>query len=87
MSLLSEDLTRPLIAISLLISTFSLWVGVFNLFPIPPLDGGRLLFLAFEFVRGRPMTAHSEKYLNRAGLLVMALGESAVIATVAWLSM
>jgi membrane-associated protease RseP (regulator of RpoE activity) len=85
--LFSGDLTRPLIAISLLISAFSLWVGVFNLFPIPPLDGARLLFLAFEFVRGRPLTAHSEKYLNRAGLLVMALGESVFIATVVWLSM
>lgn len=46
-------------------------LGVFNLFPIPALDGGRLLFLLIELVIGRRLNPKIEEYINTAGLVLM----------------
>jgi len=49
-------------------------LGLINLFPIPLLDGGHLLFYAFEAVRGRPLGARAQEYGFRIGLaLVLTL--------------
>lgn len=42
-------------------------LGVMNLFPIPALDGGRMLFLAIEGVRGKPMSMELEGKINLMG--------------------
>lgn len=39
----------------LLAGLLSISVGLFNLFPIPPLDGGHLLFYGIESIRGKPL--------------------------------
>jgi membrane-associated protease RseP (regulator of RpoE activity) len=44
-------------------------IALFNLLPIPPLDGGYLLLVAFEALRGR--TLANEKHLIRAGTWVI----------------
>lgn len=44
-------------------------LGVMNLLPIPGLDGGRLVFLAVEAVRGKPVK--HEEYINLAGMLLL----------------
>lgn len=46
-------------------------LGVFNLFPIPALDGGRLLFLLIEAVIRRPVNKTVEGYIHLVGLLLM----------------
>ena len=46
-------------------------LGVFNLFPIPALDGGRLLFLIIEAIIGRPLDPKIEGYIHFGGLLLM----------------
>ncbi|MDP6346685.1 MAG: RIP metalloprotease RseP [Alphaproteobacteria bacterium] len=62
---------ESLIMLSVLLS---LNLGMINLFPIPILDGGHLLFYAFEAVRGRPMTERMQEYAFRVGLaLVLTL--------------
>lgn len=49
-------------------------LGLINLFPLPMLDGGHLLFYAFEAVRGRPLGARVQEYGFRIGLaLVLTL--------------
>ena len=49
-------------------------LGVFNLLPIPALDGGRLLFLLVEMIRRKPVPAKYEGYVHAAGFaLLMAL--------------
>ncbi len=49
-------------------------LGVVNLLPFPALDGGRLLFLVIEAVRGKPIKPKYEAAVNFAGLaLLMAL--------------
>jgi len=53
---------------------FSLSLGFINLFPIPLLDGGHLLFYAIEAVRGRPLSEQAQEWGLRVGLaLVLAL--------------
>jgi regulator of sigma E protease len=52
----------------------SLNLGLINLFPIPVLDGGHLLFYSFEAILGRPLGERAQEYGFRIGLfLVLAL--------------
>ena len=46
-------------------------LGIFNLFPIPALDGGRLLFLLIEAIIRRPVNKTVESYIHLVGLLLM----------------
>lgn len=49
-------------------------LGVMNLLPIPALDGGRLVFLLIEAVRGKPIDKEKEGMVHMAGMmLLMAL--------------
>lgn len=49
-------------------------LGIMNLLPIPALDGGRLLFLLVELVRGEPINPEKEGMIHLAGMmLLMAL--------------
>jgi regulator of sigma E protease len=49
----------------------SVSVGLVNLFPIPLLDGGHLLYYGFEAVLGRPLGARAQDVGFRLGLAVM----------------
>ena len=46
-------------------------LGLINLFPIPILDGGHLLFYAAEAIRGRPLGQRAQEYGFRVGLAVV----------------
>jgi regulator of sigma E protease len=55
-------------------AVLSINLGLINLFPIPVLDGGHLLFYAAEAVRGRPLGQRAQEYGFRFGLaLVLTL--------------
>ncbi len=54
------------------IALLSVNLGLINLFPIPILDGGHLLFYAMEAIRGRPLPQRAQEYGYRAGLAVLA---------------
>ena len=51
---------------------FSVSVGLMNLLPIPLLDGGHLLFFAFEAVRGRPLSDRVQQFGLRIGVAFIA---------------
>ncbi|MGY3452273.1 RIP metalloprotease RseP [Bradyrhizobium sp. USDA 4353] len=52
----------------------SVSIGLLNLFPVPLLDGGHLLFYGFEAVRGRPLSERAQEMGFRIGLgLVLML--------------
>lgn len=46
-------------------------LGVFNLIPFPALDGGQLLFLAIEGVRGKPVNRNVQSYINFVGIMIL----------------
>jgi regulator of sigma E protease len=62
------------VAILWLLAVLSINLGLINLFPVPVLDGGHLLFYAAEAVRGKPLGPRAQEYGFRIGLaLVLTL--------------
>jgi regulator of sigma E protease len=55
-----------------LIAVLSANLGLINLFPIPVLDGGYLLFYLVEALHGRPLPPRAQEYGFRAGLALLA---------------
>lgn len=51
----------------------SINLGLFNLFPIPALDGSRLLFLSIEAVRGKPVDPLKENFIHMVGFGLILL--------------
>jgi regulator of sigma E protease len=56
-----------------LAAVLSVSIGLLNLFPIPLLDGGHLLFYAIEAVRGRPLSERAQEIGFRIGLAVVLM--------------
>jgi regulator of sigma E protease len=46
-------------------------LGLINLFPVPMLDGGHLLFYSFEALRGKPLGEKFQEYGFRVGLVMV----------------
>jgi regulator of sigma E protease len=66
--------TIGLSALIHLAAVLSVSIGLLNLFPVPLLDGGHLLFYAVEAVRGRPLSERAQEMGFRIGLgLVLML--------------
>lgn len=56
-----------------LAAILSVSIGLINLFPIPMLDGGHLLFYSIEAVRGRPLSERSQEIGFRIGLALVLM--------------
>jgi regulator of sigma E protease len=54
-----------------LMAFISISLGVINLFPLPVLDGGHLVFLAIEGVRGRPLNKKAETIINNVAATLL----------------
>lgn len=69
-----EVATLGLIALINLMALLSLNIGIFNLLPVPMLDGGHLLYYLIEAVRGRPLSMRVQEMGFRFGFaLVLCL--------------
>ncbi|MGB3336187.1 MAG: RIP metalloprotease RseP [Devosia sp.] len=69
-----EVATLGIIALINLTALLSLNIGIFNLLPVPMLDGGHLLYYLVEAVRGRPLSMRVQEMGFRFGFaLVLAL--------------
>ncbi len=51
-----------------IMAEISLNLAIFNLFPVPVLDGGHLFFLAIEKIRGKPLSLKFEENLTKVGM-------------------
>lgn len=56
-----------------LAAVLSISIGLLNLFPVPMLDGGHLLYYAIEAVRGRPLSERSQEIGFRIGLALVLM--------------
>lgn len=54
-----------------LCSIIAMNLGIFNLLPVPALDGGRLFFQFFELIFRRPLSRKIEAYIHMAGIVVL----------------
>lgn len=64
------DVVLSLISFSILISAN---LGVMNLLPLPALDGGRLVFILVELVRGKPVPKEKEAMVHGVGMVLLML--------------
>ena len=55
------------------IGMISVFIAIFNLFPIPALDGGKLIFLAIEKIKRKPVSAKIEQSITMAFFAVLIL--------------
>lgn len=65
--------TIGLSALIHLAAVLSVSIGLLNLFPVPLLDGGHLLFYAVEAVRGKPLSERSQELGFRVGLALVLM--------------
>ncbi|HDH31308.1 MAG TPA: RIP metalloprotease RseP, partial [Candidatus Wolfebacteria bacterium] len=56
-----------------LLALISLNLAVINIIPFPALDGGRLLFLAIEKIKGSPLNPKFERFANAGGMALLLL--------------
>ena len=56
-----------------LCSIITINLGLFNLLPIPALDGGRLFFQLIELIRRKPINRKYEGYIHAAGMMILLL--------------
>ncbi len=63
----------PIAALMFLVATLSVSVGILNLFPLPPLDGGHLAVLAAEGVIRRDLSLRVKTWIMNAGAMVLFL--------------
>ncbi len=62
--------TSAILTMLEIIVLLSVNLGILNLLPLPALDGGRLLFMFVEVVRGKPIAPEKEGMIHFAGLVV-----------------
>jgi regulator of sigma E protease len=63
--------TFGVLAFISMMAYISISLGLINLFPIPMLDGGHLMFYAFEKVLGRPLTQKTQEGFFRIGMFLL----------------
>lgn len=63
------------------IALISIALAVTNLLPIPGLDGGRIVFVIIELLRGKPMAPEREGFVHMIGILFLL---SLVVVVIAW---
>lgn len=62
-----------LISLIFFMAALSVNLGLINLFPVPMLDGGHLMFYAIEAIRGKPVDARILEYSFRFGIALVLL--------------
>ena len=51
----------------------SISIGIFNLIPIPALDGGKIVLNILEAIRRKPLKQEIETYVTLAGVVIMVV--------------
>ena len=70
---MGETIRESLISLLSLSAFITINVGIFNLLPLPALDGGRLLFLLVEAIRRKPINPEHEGMVHFIGLALLML--------------
>jgi len=67
------SLSQGIVVFMFFIASLSTAVALVNLFPIPGLDGGSILYALIEKIRGKPLSVAMELLLYRLVVIVFAL--------------
>lgn len=55
------------------VALISIFLGISNLLPIPALDGGRIMFVLFEMLRGKPVDPKIEARVHQIGIVLLLI--------------
>ena len=77
-TIISQASSQGLRSFLLLVAYITINVGVFNLLPLPALDGGRILFVLIEMILRRPVPPKFEAWVHRIGIILL-LGLIAIV--------
>jgi regulator of sigma E protease len=66
-----EVATLGLLALVNLTALLSLNIGIINLFPVPMLDGGHLMYYLYEALRGKPLSQRVQEIGYRIGFVLV----------------
>lgn len=67
----SEDIKDAIFQLVYMTALITINIGIFNLLPIPGLDGGRLIFCFIELIRRKPVKPEHEGYVHLAGMVLL----------------
>ncbi len=70
---LKENFVQATNNIIMMMVIITVNLGIFNLLPIPALDGGKLVFLVIEGIRRKPINPKYEGYVHAAGFAILIL--------------
>jgi len=70
-TILSDGLERGWTQFFFLVAFLSLNLGIFNLLPIPALDGSRIVFITIELIIGRPVSPKVEGIIHQIGFFIL----------------
>jgi regulator of sigma E protease len=69
----SQEVRRGVADFAAILASISVGLAVFNLLPLPALDGGRLVFLVGELATGRKANPRLESAMNIGGMLLLLI--------------
>lgn len=64
---------NSLLNILFIVAALTVNLGIFNLLPLPALDGGRLFFMIIEFIRRKPIPPEKEGMVHTIGLVLLLI--------------
>ena len=70
---IGEAASMGFLSLLYLVSIITINLGLVNLLPLPALDGGRLLFMVVELVRGKPIPSKYEGVVHAVGFVALML--------------
>ncbi|NLL81917.1 MAG: RIP metalloprotease RseP [Tissierellia bacterium] len=68
---IGEAANTGFIDLLILLGYISINLGIFNLLPIPALDGSRIMFLLVELIRGKPINPEKEGFIHMVGFALL----------------
>lgn len=70
-TLMAQTVQQGFVMVLYMVAVISLNLGIFNLLPLPALDGGHLLLQVIEVIRRKPMKPQHEIWIQSAGFLLI----------------
>ena len=72
-TIIGQQAQNGMLSLVNLTAILSLNLAIFNLLPIPALDGSRLLFMVVEWIRGKPVDPRKEYMVHAIGFALLIL--------------
>ena len=72
-NIVGEQSKAGLSSILYLMAFLSINVGFLNLLPLPAFDGGHILFIVIEKIKGSPVSQKTENMIHTVGLFLLML--------------